>query len=160
MTLNKNISFTSAITTMIMQPMNANAQGSVHGGDLMKIMDNTAGVVARRHSKGTVVTARVDELVFHKPVFVGNIITCTGQLAYVGSSSMQIMVKVLVHDVENYSEPETAISSFFTMVHLKDGKPSPVEKIVPVTDEDKKLYNLGEQTYLEIKSKYKWQVVK
>ncbi|MDD2447721.1 MAG: hypothetical protein PHY91_08560 [Tissierellia bacterium] len=85
---NNNISLPSAVTTMVMQPMNANAQGSVH-------------------------------------------------------------------DVENYSEPETAISSFFTMVHLKDGKPASVDKIEPITDEDKELYNLGKQTYLGIKSKYK-----
>ena len=68
---------------------------------------------------------------------------------------MQVMVKVLVDHVDKDSEPEIAISSFFTMVHLKDGKPAPVEKIVAVTDEEKDLYKLGEQIYLEIKSKYK-----
>ncbi|NLL82313.1 MAG: acyl-CoA thioesterase [Tissierellia bacterium] len=155
MILNKNISFSSAVATMLMQPMNANSQGSVHGGDLVKIMDNIAGIAARKHSRGMVVTARIDELVFHKPVFVGDIITCIGQVAYVGSSSMQVMVKVLVDHVDKDSEPEIAISSFFTMVHLKDGKPAPVEKIVAVTDEEKDLYKLGEQIYLEIKSKYK-----
>ena len=56
---------------MLMQPMNANSQGSVHGGDLVKIMDNIAGIAARKHSRGMVVTARIDELVFHKPVLLG-----------------------------------------------------------------------------------------
>lgn len=154
MTINKNISFSSAVTTQIMQPMHANSQGSVHGGELMKIMDSTASVVGRKHSKGIVVTARVNELVFHSAVNVGNIITCTGQLAYVGSSSMQVMVKVFVHDVENYSDPKMAISSFFTMVHIKDEKPTKVSKIVPETEEEKELYRMGEEIHLEIKSKY------
>lgn len=156
MTLPKNVSFSNAITTMIMHPMHANAQGSVHGGELMKVMDNVAGVVGFKHSrgKGNVVTARVDELVFIKPVKVGDIITCVGQLTYVGNSSMQIMVKIYVRDLTNYSEPEIALSSFFTMVHLIDGIPTSVPKITPVTKEEKELYRLGEKKYLENKNKF------
>jgi len=154
MTLDKNVSFSNAVTTMIMEPMHGNSQGNVHGGELMKIMDNVAGIVAFKHSRGSVVTARVDEIVFHQPVNIGNIITCVGQLAYVGNSSMQIIVKIVVHDLDNYSEPETALSAFFTMVHLKDGKPAPVPKIVPQTKEEEELYNLGEKKHFEIKAKY------
>ncbi len=155
MTLDKNVSFSNAITTMIMEPIYSNSQGNVHGGELMKIMDNVAGIVALKHSMGPVVTARVDELVFHKPVNIGNIITCLGQLAYVGNTSMQIFVKILVRDLEHYSEPEVALSAFFTMVHLKNGKPAPIPKLTPITKEELNLYKLGESKYLEIKSKYK-----
>ena len=156
MTLLKNVSFSNAITTVIMQPMHANAQGSVHGGELMKIKDNIAGIVAFKHTRGSgnVVTARVDELVFIKPVKVGDIITCVGQLTYVGKSSMQIMVKIYVRDLTNYSEPEIALSSFFTMVHLKDGKPALVPKIEPKTREEEELYSLGEKKYIDNKNKF------
>jgi len=154
MTVDKNVSFSNAVTTMIMEPMHGNAQGNVHGGELMKIMDNVAGIVAFKHSRGSVVTARVDEIVFHLPVNIGNIITCVGQLAYVGKSSMQIIIKIVVHDLDNYSEPVTALSAFFTMVHLKDGKPSTVPKIEPKTKEEEVLYKLGEKKHFEIKAKY------
>lgn len=157
MTLQKNVSFSNAITTMIMQPMHANAQGNVHGGDLMKIMDNVAGIVAKKHGRGPAVTARVDELVFLRPVNIGDIITCVGQLAYVGTSSMQIFVNVYVRDLENYTDPMIALSSLFTMVHLENGKPASVSKLVPSTPEEEELFKLGEKKYLELKSKYKNQ---
>ncbi len=140
-----------------MQPAHANAQGNVHGGELMKVMDNMAGIVAIRHAKSNVVTARVDELVFSKPVNVGDIITCIGQLAYVGNTSMQVIVKVFVRNLQDYSEVELATSAFFTMVHLVDGKPATVEKIIPETEEEKELYALGEEKHLEIKKKFKKQ---
>lgn len=155
MTVLKNVNFSNAITTVIMQPMHANAQGSVHGGNLMMLMDNVAGIAAIKHAKSSVVTARVDELVFLKPVNVGDIITCVGQLAYVGRTSMQVIVKIYVRDVNDYDKPELALTSFFTMVHLVNGKPAPVEKLIPITDEEKELYRLGESKYLEIKEKYK-----
>lgn len=155
MTQAKNVSFSNAVTTLIMEPIHSNAQGSVHGGELMKIMDSTAGIVAFKHAKGNVVTARVDEIVFHKPIQIGNIITCIGQLAYVGKSSMQIMVKILVHYIDNYSEPETALTAFFTMVHLKNGIPTEVPKLVINIKEEEELFKLGEKKYLEIKSKFK-----
>lgn len=150
-----NISFTRAETCLIMEPMHSNPYGNVHGGALMKIMDNTAGIAAAKHAKGTVVTARVDEIVFHKPIHVGDIVTCFGQLAYVGTSSMQIMVSIVVHELSNYSEPETALTAFFTMVHLVDDKPAKVPELVVTTKEEEEIYKLGEKKYKEIKLKYK-----
>ena len=149
-----NISFSRAETSLIMDPIHSNSQGSVHGGEMMKIMDNVAGMVAFKHAKGTVVTARVDEIVFHKPVNIGNVVTCIGQLTYVGRSSMQIMVNLVIHDVRNYSEPETALTAFFTMVHLVNGKPSKVPELVVTNKEEEELYRLGEKKHNEIKAKY------
>jgi acyl-CoA hydrolase len=150
-----NISFSRAETCLIMEPMHSNPYGNVHGGALMKIMDNTAGIAAAKHAKGTVVTARVDEIVFHKPIHVGDIVTCIGQLAYVGKSSMQIMVSIVVHELSNYSEPETALTAFFTMVHLVDNKPAKVPELVVSTKEEEEIYKLGERKYRDIRSKYK-----
>lgn len=153
--MTENISFSRAETCLIMEPMHSNPFGNVHGGALMKIMDNTAGIAAAKHAKGTVVTARVDEIVFHKPIHVGDIVTCIGQVAYVGKSSIQVMTSIVVHELENYSEPETALTAFFTMVHIADNKPAPVPELVAVTEEEKEIYRLGEKKYMEIKSKYK-----
>ncbi|MPW25720.1 acyl-CoA thioesterase [Alkalibaculum sp. M08DMB] len=151
--MNNKITFASAETCMIMDPIHSNSLGNVHGGELMKIMDNIAGIVCVKHTKGTVVTARVDEIEFHKPVHVGNIVTCTGQLAYVGTSSMQVMVNVVVDRLDESSDQEPALTAFFTMVHLVDGKPSKVPKLVINTKEEEELYKLGEKKYKEIKLK-------
>ena len=137
-----------------MDPRHSNPMGNVHGGELMKIMDNIAGIAAFKHARGSVVTARVDEIVFLKPTHVGDIVTCVGQLAYVGKSSMQIIVKIFVHNVNNYTQPELALTAFFTMVHLVNGKPAKVPKLVVTTPEEQELYNLGEKKYNEIQEKY------
>lgn len=121
----------------------------------MKIMDIVAGIAAIKHAKGIVVTARVDEIVFHQPIHIGDIVTCIAQLAYVGTSSMQVMVSIVVHELSNYSQPETALTAFFTMVHLVDGKPTKVPELVITSQEEEEIYKLGEKKYQEIKSKYK-----
>lgn len=150
-----NISFSRAETCTVMEPIHSNIFGNVHGGELMKLMDVIAGITASKHAKGMVVTARVDELEFHKSINIGSIVTCVGQLSYVGKSSMQVMVTVSVHEVENYSEPEIALTAFFTMVHIKNQVPTAVPELHPITKEEKELYALGEQKYKEIKAKFK-----
>lgn len=150
-----NISFSRAETCLIMEPSHSNPHGNVHGGELMKIMDNTAGIAAAKHAKGDVVTARVDEIVFHKAIHIGDIVTCVAQLCYVGKTSMQVMVCIGVHELDNYSEPDTALTAFFTMVHMVDNKPAKVPELVVTTKEEEELYKLGEKKYFEIKAKYK-----
>jgi len=152
--LYNNIFFPKTETSILMEPIHSNIHGNVHGGELMKIMDTVAGITATKHCKGIVVTARIDEIVFHKPIHVGNVITCISQLAYVGNSSMEILVRVLVHEIENYSEPEIALTAFFTMVHLVDNKPAKVPELAITTKEDEELYKLGEKKHKEIKTKH------
>lgn len=152
--MDENVSFSHAETCMIMEPRHTNAAGNVHGGELMKIMDDIAGITAFKHAKGNVVTARVDELVFHRPVHVGDIITCSGQLTYVGTSSMQVMVTLMVNDLHDDFAPEVALTAFFTMVHLVNDKPAKVEPLVPSNEEEEDLYRLGERKYKEIKNRF------
>lgn len=152
--MKNDIQFARIETTMIMMPIHANNQGAIHGGELMKLMDEVAGIVGLKHSKGSVVTARVDELVFHKPVHIGDIVTCTGQLTYVGTTSMQVMVTIIVNDWRDYSKAETALTSFFTIVHIKDGKPAKVPELIITTEQEATLYKLGEKKHMEIKSKF------
>lgn len=152
--MKNNISFPSAESCVIMEPQHSNSLGNVHGGVLMKMMDDIAGLAALKQAKGAVVTARVDELVFHQPIHIGDIVTCIGQVAYVGHSSIQVMVSTLVHEIEDYKKSRVAMTAFFTMVHLKSGKPAKVEPLVPRTEEEEKIYQLGEAKYKEIKEKF------
>ena len=72
----------------------ANLLGNVHGGDIMKLADSTAGAVAYRHSGGPAVTAAMDEMTFLEPVHVGDIIKTYAQVNWAGTSSMEIGVRV------------------------------------------------------------------
>ena len=72
------------VMSQVMLPHQANVAGNVHGGEIMKFMDMAAGAAAMKFSKGNCVTARVDELQFHLPIFVGALVTCTASIVYVG----------------------------------------------------------------------------
>lgn len=149
-----NINFSKAETCLIMEPAQANSMGNVHGGELMKLMDTTAGIAAAKHALGLVVTARADELVFHKAIHVGDIVTCIAQVAYVGKTSLQVLVNIMVHEIKNYAEPTTALTAFFTMVHIdEEGKPKAVPPLKVVTKEEKYLFALGEYKYQQNRNK-------
>lgn len=136
----------------LMQPEQANISGNVHGGEIMKMMDNAGGVVARRHSRTNVVTARVDGLELHYPIHVGDFVICQCQIIFVGTSSMEVMVKVLVENLRAEEEPKVALTGYFTYVALDEkGRPRPVPALKLVTDEEKKLFNEGKERYLRYK---------
>ena len=140
----------------LMLPEQANILGNVHGGEIMKMMDNTAGIVARRHSRSIVVTARVDELEFHEPIHIGNLVTCCGRLTFVGKSSMEIKVIVKVEDLTKEDEPKVALTAFFTMVALDDnGVPTQVPKLEFATEAERKAFLEGEERYNLYKRKRK-----
>ncbi|MDF3000211.1 MAG: acyl-CoA thioesterase [Bacillota bacterium] len=132
---------TKIVMSQVMLPSQANVAGNVHGGEIMKLMDTAAGAVAKKYARGNVVTARVDELQFHLPVFVGAMVTMTATIAYVGRTSMEVVVTVDVEDLESDTQPIRALSSYFTMVALdKAGKPRPLPPLQLETEEEKVLY--------------------
>ncbi|NLK71991.1 MAG: acyl-CoA thioesterase [Clostridiales bacterium] len=140
--------------SQVMLPNQANVAGNVHGGEIMKLMDSTAYATAMKYSKSNVVTARVDELEFHAPIFVGAMVTCTGTIAYVGRSSMEVIVTVDVEDLETDEPPRRALTAYFTMVALdRMGRPRSVPELNIETEDEKKLFEEGEKRYLSRKVK-------
>ena len=129
------------ITSQVMLPHQANQAGNVHGGEIMKLMDTAAGAVAVKYAKSNCVTARVDELQFHLPIFVGALVTCTAKVVYVGSSSMEVFVNVEAEDLESNNGPQKALSAYFTMVAMgRNGRPQRVPEYTPVTEEELRLF--------------------
>lgn len=152
----KTVEQTKLIVGSLMQPEHANIAGNVHGGEIMKIMDNAAGMVAERHSRSNVVTVRVDELEFHLPIHIGNYVNCIGQLTFVGSSSMEILVTVMVEDLRSDEPPKVALTGYFTYVAIDDnGKPRPVPKLILKNDEEKRLFEEGKKRHFDYKTKLK-----
>lgn len=140
-----------AVLAQMVLPYQANPAGKVHGGEIMKMMDSTAGVAAQKYCRTNVVTARVDELQFRKPILVGSLVTCRGQVIYTGSSSMEVFVTVESETFGRDTAPEIALTAFFTMVSLdENGNPQnvPPLDISEASPYEKKLYYEGEQRYL------------
>ena len=132
-------------------PPDANSAGNVHGGTVMKLIDAAAGVVAKRHCRRNVVTARVDNLQFLSPVYIGNLITVKASLNYTGRTSMEIGVRVESEDLITGKITHTN-SSYVTMVAIdKKGKPTLIPQVIPETAEEKRRYREGEERSLRRK---------
>ncbi|WP_336624057.1 acyl-CoA thioesterase [Nocardioides sp.] len=113
----------------------ANLLGNVHGGEIMKLADSTAGAVAQRHSGGPAVTAAMDEMVFLNPVYVGDIVRTSAQVNWAGTSSMEIGVRVEAQAWNDASiEPRHVASAYVVFVAIDaDGNPRAVPGLLPET---------------------------
>jgi acyl-CoA hydrolase len=134
----KYVRDSSVITAQMMIPQDANPAGNVHGGVVVKIIDEAAGVVAARHARSNVVTASIDRLDLHTPVLVGDLLFFKASLNFVGRTSMEIGVRV---EAENLMTGEVrhAASAYLTYVAIdRLGRPTPVPPLILETDEEKR----------------------
>ena len=133
------------VTSQVMMPHQANPAGNVHGGEIMKVMDNAAYAIALKYAKGNCVTARVDEMEFHLPIFVGALVTCTASIVYVGRTSMEVLVTVDAEELDGNGGPQRSLSAYFSMVRMgKNGRPQEIGKpYTPETEDEKRLYEIA-----------------
>jgi acyl-CoA hydrolase len=123
-----------------MMPNDANPGGNVFGGTILKLMDEVASIVAFRHCRRNVVTASIDRMSFYAPVYVGNLIALKASVNYVGNTSMEIGVRIEAEELMTGKVTHTG-SSYLTYVALDNrGRPTPVPKVIPVTQEEKRRY--------------------
>lgn len=126
----KSVDASRTTMSSLCLPSMANPAGNVHGGEIMKLMDNTGAVAAMRHSRKNVVTLRVDEMIFHCPIFVGHLVTANAWLIDTGTTSMKVRVEVWIEDLTKDNATKLAQSATFIFVALdEDGKPTPVPKL-------------------------------
>ena len=145
-----------AVLAELVLPFQANAAGNVHGGEVIKLMDSTAGVAAQKYCHTNVVTARIDELSFKRPVLIGEYIVCTARVVYTGNTSMEIFVTVESENLRT-GKTQIALTAFFTMVSLdSEGKPT---KVIPVDEGQdaysRLLYNEGKKRNQKSKKRIK-----
>ena len=123
--------------TVLMTPDTANFAGNVHGGTILKLLDQVAYACASRYAGRYVVTLSVDQVTFRQPVHVGDLVTFLASINYTGTSSMEVGIKVLSENIRT-QEVRHVNSCFFTMVAVDDDrKPVPVTPIRPFTPAEK-----------------------
>ena len=134
----KTVAYSRVTMSHMMLPQDANPAGIVHGGVVMHHIDDAAGVVALRHTRGNVVTASIDRLDFHNPAFIGNLLSLKASLNLVGTTSMEVGVRVETEDLKTGQIRHTA-SAYLTFVALDENfRPQPVPPLVLETDEDRR----------------------
>jgi len=132
-------------TTMIriMMPMDANVAGNVFGGTILRLIDEAASIVARRHARSNVVTASIDSMDFHSPVYIGDFLRLIASVNYVHRTSMEIGVRVEAENPITGERRHTG-TCYLTYVALdKDGKPKPVPGLTPETTDEKRRWEEG-----------------
>jgi uncharacterized protein (TIGR00369 family) len=131
----KSVKETSVHMAQLMTPEDANPAGNVHGGVIMKIIDNAGGTVAARHARSNVVTASIDRLSFHHPVHIGDLLTFKASINSVGRTSMEVGVRVEAENLITGVVRHTA-SAYLTYVALgPDARPVEIPPLI-LTDED------------------------
>lgn len=122
----------------LMLPEHANAYGNVHGGLIMKMVDETGGIAAMRHAQRPCVTVAMDSMSFVSPVHVGELLCCVASVNYVGKSSLEVGVRV---HAEN---PITGVITHTNSAYLvyvaidDDGRPTQVPALLLETDEERR----------------------
>ena len=126
--------------TVLMTPDTANFAGNVHGGHLLKWLDQVAYACASRYAAKYVVTVSVDQVTFREPIFVGELVTFLASVNHTGTSSMEVGIKVLAQDIRSQAVRHVN-SCFFTMVAVDDArKPAAVPTLRPFTPDEKRRF--------------------
>jgi uncharacterized protein (TIGR00369 family) len=126
--------------TVLMSPDMANFSGNVHGGSILKLLDQVAYACASRYASRYVVTLSVDQVTFLQPIHVGELVTFLASVNHTGNSSMEVGIKVVAEAIRTQTVRHVN-SCFFTMVAVgDDGKPAPVPPLTPNTSDEKRRF--------------------
>jgi acyl-CoA hydrolase len=131
--------------TVLMTPGMANFAGNVHGGTLLKYLDEVAYACASRYARSYVVTLSVDQVLFRQPIHVGELVTFLASVNYTGRTSLEVGIKVIAENIRERSVRH-ANSCYFTMVAMDEqGRPTAVPPLHPVSAQQRRRHAQAEQ---------------
>jgi uncharacterized protein (TIGR00369 family) len=137
------VSASRTTISQLMNPQDANLSGNVHGGHIMKLVDEAGALACMRHSRKRVVTVAVDQLTFREPIYIGDLITIISEVSYVGRSSMEAEVSVYAEDPQSGVRRHTN-TAYLVYVALSDhGQPVEVPSLETETDEQRERLEEG-----------------
>ena len=136
----KKVSDSKVEIAQVMMPEHSNASGNVHGGYILKLVDQAGAIVAARHAHSNIVTASLDRMDFISPVYVGNLVFAKASCNFVSNTSMEIGVRVEAECLRTGTHTHVG-SAYLTFVALdKEDKPTMVPKLILETDDDKRRF--------------------
>lgn len=141
----KPVSASRVSLAQLMQPEHANALGDVHGGWIMKLVDEAGALACMRHAQRRVVTVAVDSMSFRKPVKVGDLVMLTAEVTFVGRTSME--AEVLVH-TENPISGERIWTNTAYLVYValdENSRPISVPPVIATNDEERRKLEEGRE---------------
>lgn len=143
--MNQKISLGQATVIDIVMPGQTNHYGTLFGGVLMAQMDKAANIAATRYAKTDCVTVSVDNLVFQKPIKLGETVIATANVIYVGKTSLLVRVKAESETQSGEKKLIIACADFVFVAVDKNGKPLHVLSPILETQEEKRLFSRGKE---------------
>ncbi len=132
----KRIADSRVTLSALMGPQDSNGHGNVHGGVIMKMVDEAGALVAMRHARTPVVTVAVDSMTFMKPIYVGNLVMCNAELTYVGRTSMEVRVEVISEHPLSGTSTRTNTAYLVYVALDENANPTSVPDLIYETPEE------------------------
>ena len=145
----KHIADSEVTLHQFMMPEHANPLGNVHGGIIMKLVDEAGGLCAMRHAQRPAVTIAIDSMTFHSPVHVGNLLTLKASIHYVGNTSMEVGVRVVAENPLSGQEMHTNSALLVYVALDDDGRPVKVPGIVLENDKQRRRWEAAKERQAE-----------
>ena len=141
----KRIDESRLTLSAVMGPQHTNNHGNVHGGVIMKMVDEAAGYAAMRHASRPVVTIAVDSMTFMHPIHVRTLVLCHAALTHVWRTSMEVRVEVIAENPIKGTSQLTNTAYLVFVALDEDGRPVPVPPLIYETDEERHRAKLAEE---------------
>ena len=139
------VSESSHVSSELIMPQDANILGHVFGGAIMAMVDKAAAVAAFRHARTNCVTASIDRVDFKEPIHVGELVSCHASVNFVGTTSMEVGVRVEAEDLISGIRRHTN-TCYLTFVAIdRNGRPVPIPQVVPETAEQERRYAAAQE---------------
>lgn len=136
----KPISASRIQLAQMMQPEHANTQGNVHGGWIMKLVDEAGALASTRHAGHRTVTVAIDSMVFSQPIHIGDLVLFNAELTYAGRTSMEVEVKVVAENPITGVQIETNKAYLVYVAIDENGRPAAIPPLILETTEEKARY--------------------
>lgn len=122
--------------SQLMHPEHANLLGNVHGGWIMKLVDEAGALACMRHAQKKVVTVAIDSMTFRQPIRIGDLIILNAEVTYTGSTSMEAEVRVVAENPVTGERTHTNTAYLVYVALDNEGHPTAVPALVTETDEE------------------------
>ncbi len=129
----------------LMQPEHANNLGNVHGGWIVKLMDESGALACMRHAQRRVVTVAIDQMVFRQPIRIGDLVILKAEVSYVGRTSLEAEVNVTAENPVTGECTFTNTGYFVYVAMNRDGKPVSVPPLIPQTEQERRRMDEGRE---------------
>ncbi|MGE5774955.1 MAG: acyl-CoA thioesterase [Chloroflexota bacterium] len=134
----KSISASRVTLSQLMHPEHANLLGNVHGGWIMKLVDEAGALACMRHAQRKVVTVAIDSMTFHQPIKLGDLVILNAEVTYTGRTSMETTVQVVAENPITGEQTHTNTAYLVYVALDDDGRPTSIPPLEPETEEDQR----------------------